>query len=106
MHSKKINSNLVHKYITATPAQSILCHQSVEDWEENWLFRRKPPPGTKPLSSLGSAISTSLTMLTNDPVAMLVPLPNEDLGEDHLLLGFVQLQITVPAEKCSRLQKI
>ena len=27
------------------PASTLLCHQSIEDWEENWLFRRKRPPG-------------------------------------------------------------
>ena len=27
-------------------ASTLLCHQSIEDWEENWLFRRKRPPGT------------------------------------------------------------
>ena len=32
--------------VEAGEASTLLCHQSIEDWEENWLFRRKRPPGT------------------------------------------------------------
>ena len=32
--------------VEAGAASTLLCHQSIEDWEENWLFRRKRPPGT------------------------------------------------------------
>lgn len=38
------------------------------------------------ISSHQSSMSTSLSMLTNDPVAMLVPLPNEEIGTDDTLL--------------------
>ena len=55
--------------------EALLCHQSIEDWEENWLFRKK----LKPQSGIFNTTS-SLTMLTDDPVAMLVPLPNDEAG--------------------------
>jgi hypothetical protein len=67
-------------------SKTTLCHQSIEDWEDNWLFRRKCPQGSLSTSSFFSTTSTSLTMLTNDPVAMLVPLPNEET-EAKALIG-------------------
>ena len=65
---------------------ALLCHQSIEDWEENWLFRRKRPLGLGSMMNGGGGASTSLTMLTDDPVAMLVPLPNE-AGDAKALIG-------------------
>ena len=66
----KVNSNSS----SSKPNEALLCHQSIEDWEENWLFRKKQrPPGIFNTAS-------SLTMLTADPVAMLVPLPNDEAG--------------------------
>ena len=54
--------------------EALLCHQSIEDWEENWLFRKRlKTPGIFNTTS-------SLSMLTDDPVAMLVPLPNDEAG--------------------------
>ena len=64
----------VPKVNNTNGSKALLCHQSIEDWEENWLFRkRQRPPGIFNTAS-------SLTMLTDDPVAMLVPLPNDEAG--------------------------
>ena len=65
-------------------ASVIKRQQSIEDWEENWLFRKKRPQHLK----TNMASTTSLTMLTDDPVAMLVPFPNLE-AEAKALIGKV-----------------
>lgn len=85
----------------SSEAISGLVYQSSDqDWEDNWLFRRKRPPGSV-FSLLNSGSCSSLTMLTDDPVAMLVPLPNE-MSQSKALIGEKDVdEVSELSEHCS-----